>query len=300
MPDLYESNLLDAAFRGRRFPVGELSAESDHDAAEHVAYRRRGADIEPLGRKADRGTLSIPLYNTPELVARYGTLYPDLFAELLGLFDENPIGELTHPTLGTFRAKVGPWRQRAEGRQGRNGITLELAWVEHNAEAGMIGSEGALASDPSSQATTSAEAADAAMLKADPELSLGWALCTPPLSAFLLALEAAELRLAVIEARLAALATLVSTNLGLLTTAGAYEAVQELEALRVALAALRASLVPTANARPVVLAVPMALHEIAAMVYGDASRTDLLTAANTFDDPLVVPAGTTVLVPPLV
>ena len=42
----------------------------------------------------------------------------------------------------------------------------------------------------------------------------------------------------------------------------------------------------------------MGVCEIAASVYGDISKTSLLYAANSFTDPLLVPAGTVVTVLP--
>ena len=62
--------------RGRTFPVQNAPAQGGNDVAEHVAYLRRGADVEPTGLKAYRGTFTIPLINTPRLEAIYGQLFP--------------------------------------------------------------------------------------------------------------------------------------------------------------------------------------------------------------------------------
>ena len=43
--------LAEATYEGVPFPVSTLSVEGGHDFAEHTAYLRRGADMEPCGQK---------------------------------------------------------------------------------------------------------------------------------------------------------------------------------------------------------------------------------------------------------
>lgn len=46
------ANLAEAAYEGRTFPVQNAPTQGGNDVAEHTAYLRRGADVEPTGLKA--------------------------------------------------------------------------------------------------------------------------------------------------------------------------------------------------------------------------------------------------------
>ena len=115
----------EASYRGILFPVESADVDGGTDFVEHTAYRRRGADMEPAGLKAYKGSLTIPLLNTGPLVQRYGTLWPDLRADLVQMFSDNPIGTLIHPTWGSLEVAILSWSTK-DSPDLRNGQRLTL------------------------------------------------------------------------------------------------------------------------------------------------------------------------------
>ena len=135
MTDAFRS-LPEASYDGLRFPVERLEWTGGNDLVEHTAYRRPGADVEPTGRKAYRGTMVVALVNTPLLVARYGELFPRLRHDLLTRFDARPIASLMHPTLGSITAAIGEVSETADASD-RGGVRLTVQFVEHNASVAL-------------------------------------------------------------------------------------------------------------------------------------------------------------------
>jgi len=271
--------------------------DGGNDFAEHVAYRRRGADMEPTGLKAYKGSLTIPLINSGPLVERYGTLWPDMRYELVTEFSDHPIGTLVHPTWGSLEVAILSWSAK-DSPDLRNGQRLTVQWQEHNATmAVLIGLDGAVSTDPTTTVQSLATTAD--------ELSAGKAGYVPLAPVFavtMTALEAPEV-LAYSEV-LAAFSVLFGAiayalTLGSMTGLDATGAYAALLALRVATQGYYARFAPgISGVRYFVLPADMGVCEIAASVYGDISKTSLLYAANSFADPLLVPAGTVVTVLP--
>lgn len=297
MADLFSRVLLDASFEGLTFPVSECSTDGGHDAVEHVAYRRRGADIEPTGLKAYRGTLTVPLLNG---LGTYGNdLFPGRWRDLTQKFETTPIGTLYHPTRGSFTALIQSWPEKASPSV-RNGVTLEVHWVEHNGESLiLLSSADAAAANAPANAQRQAAEADTATAAVTPAGTF------VPLEArfadALAYLDLATRSYAQVTATVADLVSLVNGNLALpaLAPASAHAAVIALEALRATTYRLVDHYLGTA-ARPRSYTVPrtMALWQVAQEVYGDASRVGLLAAANAVPDPLFVPAGRVLTVPP--
>lgn len=291
MADEFSTLIADASFEGILFPVETASTDSGHDAAEHTAYRRRGADIEPTGRQADRGTLTIPLVNTPALAARYGTLFPDLYRTLRALFEEVPIGELLHPTRGTFQALIKSWHEELSP-DSRSGTVLKVDWVEHNASAlAQTAPDGGPPSDTTANASELASVADAKMAAVP---SSGYTPVAPTFNTQLAILDGPGLTFADVGACFRVLFGAVDANLALATlaTAAAYEARSALENLRAAVVAMQSRYQPQRD-RVRLFTVPqtMALWQVAQIVYGDASLDGLILAANAIEDALFVPAG---------
>ena len=129
--------LSEATYQGVTFPVSDAPCEGGNDFAEHTAYRRAGADMEPTGWRAWSGSLTIPCINTEALTRRYGVLWPDKRTELLDLFRENPRGELSHPLLGSLVVAITDVSQSG-GSDVRNGVTLTVRWKEHNATLALL------------------------------------------------------------------------------------------------------------------------------------------------------------------
>ena len=287
----------EASYRGIRFPLETADVDGGTDFAQHVAYRRRGADMEPTGLKAYKGSLTIPLINSGPLVERYGTLWPDMRYELVTEFSDHPIGTLVHPTWGSLEVAILSWSAK-DSPDLRNGQRLTVQWQEHNATmAVLIGLDGAVSTDPTTTVQALATTAD--------ELSAGKAGYVPLAPVFavtMTALEAPEV-LAYSEV-LAAFSVLFGAiayalTLGSMTGLDATGAYAALLALRVATQGYYARFAPgISGVRYFVLPADMGVCEIAASVYGDISKTSLLYAANSFADPLLVPAGTVVTVLP--
>ena len=287
----------EASYRGILFPVESADVDGGTDFVEHVAYRRRGADMEPAGLKAYKGTLTIPLINTGPLVQRYGTLWPDLRADLVQMFSDNPIGTLIHPTWGSLEVAILSWSTK-DAPEIRNGQRLTVQWQEHNASlAALIALDGAVTTDPTTTVQSLATIADT--LSAG---KAGYVPLAPVFAVTMTKLETPEV-LAYSEV-LAAFSLLFGAinyalTLSSMTGLDAAAAYAALLTLRVATQGYYARFAPgISGVRYFVVPADMGVCEIAASVYGDISKTSLLYAANSFTDPLIVPAGTVVTVLP--
>lgn len=289
--------LPEAEYRGIRFPLESSDMEGGNDFVEHTAYRRRGADMEPAGIKAYRGSLTIPLINSGPLVARYGRLWPDLRGDLIAEFESHPIGTLVHPTWGTLEIAVQSW-SASDDPGLRNGQRLKVTFEEHNASlATLIGASGALTTDPTTTVQSQAQAADA--LGAP---FTGYTPITTGIVTQMTALESASsLTSSEVQGAFNTMNGLVTTRLALPSLAGvdANAAVVALSAVRVSLQSYFARYAPNVRAvRYYRLPAEMSVAEIAHTVYGDMSLTGLVLAVNSFVDPLLVPAGTLITVLP--
>lgn len=295
------SQLAEASFAGVDFPLSDLSVEGGNDFAEHTAYLRRGADMEPCGQKAYRGNFTVALVNTPRLVARYGELFTELRAVLVAAFEKSPIGSLTLPGYGTFPAAITGWTGDLVADV-RSGVPLKVTFVEHNGEASLLEtSTGATPANTPATVTVKAAAADTAML-AYPGATSALALASV-VAAQLAALDALAIgapltatgecfrrMLDPIGSRLA---------LPLFAPASANAVVIALLALQAAVLDLQSRYQPTlALQRRYTVPETMALWQVAQNVYGDASQTALLRAANAISDPLFVPSGTVLTILP--
>lgn len=296
-PDLLATTLLEAAFEGVAFPVTECKTRGGHASAKHRAYRRRGVDNEPTGQEPYTGTLAVPLLAG---LAPYGDrLFPGTYYDLLAKLEANPIGLLTHPTKGVFRAMIDSWDEVA-APDVRNGVTLELRWTEHNGEAGiLLAADGQTPTDPASAAQTQATAADAAMASVAPG---GYTATAPVFAAQLAFLDAATRTPLEIAAATGTMLAAVNANLALavFAPATAHAAVAALEALRAQTYAVRSSRLGASGApRTFTNDATQPLWMIARRLYGDAARASVLMAANGISDPLFVPAGSVLVVPAL-
>ena len=287
----------EASYRGILFPVESADVDGGTDFVEHVAYRRRGADMEPAGLKAYKGTLTIPLINTGPLVQRYGTLWPDLRADLVQMFSDHPIGTLIHPTWGSLEVAILSWSAK-DSPDLRNGQRLTVQWQEHNASlAALIALDGAVTTDPTTTVQSLATTADT--LSAG---KAGYVPLAPVFAVTMTKLETPEvLAYSEVLAAFSLLFGAISYALTLSSMTGldAAAAYAALLTLRVATQGYYARFAPgISGVRYFVVPADMGVCEIAASVYGDISKTSLLYAANSFTDPLLVPAGTVVTVLP--
>lgn len=309
MPDDLKA-LAECSFDGLAFPVTRITTEGGHRFAEHEAYLREGADLEPCGRRAYRGTITIPMENAPALVKRYGKLFPTLLFNLREKFRENPIAELAHPELGPFAALMHSWSTTLDAEH-RSGVPFEVSYIEHNAEAGLLADADGATSSTSTAVAAQAASADAAMLAyrvrvltpLNPLLSaadilvlaaVGWTPLTSIFSTQLALLEASALPFTAVSACFRVMLDAVAANLALsiFASASAHAATLALLQLRASTYDLRSRYQPTlSRVRTFTVPETMALWQVAQLVYGDSSKTRLILAANAISNPLAVKAG---------
>lgn len=290
--------LAEATYGEVTFPISALSVDGGHDFAEHTAYLRRGADMEPCGQKAYSGSFTIPCINTPRLVQRYGELFRGLREGIVSLFEDAPIGTLTLPGYRAFTAAVKTWGSELDPGK-RNGTDLKVTFAEHNGTAALLtgGGGGAPTNTPASVATK-ADAADAAMAV---YAASGWSATSATVAAQLARLEDSALPFQAVSECFRLMLAPVDANLRLplFGAASAHAAAVALLSLRASVYDLRSRYQPTlARLRRYTVPAPMALWEVAQSVYGDASRTALLLAANSVPDPLFIKAGTVLTILP--
>lgn len=288
----YRENLLDASYEGVTFPVSEAETETSHDLARHKAYRRPGADLEPLGLNEDSGTLVVPLFN--DLDGFRGVdMYPGRYRRLLDVIRQTPIGRLVHPTRGPVRAAIVVVKEKLLATQ-RNGIVLSLAWVEHTpttgAEARSITTEATRArlDDFDSAATVAGLAAEA---QAEQLRALLDAVDTAAGEG--LAVLAA---LAALRARIDEIAALPAMG-----DASSWPVLRAFGVFKAATVGLVEVYAPE-TAAPQTFELPATMSVTAAglLIYGDATAgADLLLKANRLSDPTRIPEGTRLTVPPL-
>lgn len=288
--------IAEASYEGVSFPLQDAPVDGGNDFAEHTAYRRSGADMEPTGWRAYSGSLMIPCINTARLVARYGKLWPDKSNDLISLFKEKPRGTLVHPLLGTLVVAVMDVSQTGDVAV-RNGVYLNVKWKEHSASlALLVGSDGVLTTDPTTTVTTKADEADAA--------GTGLAGYTPLKSTVdtqTTYLETAPRGYSDVLSAFRAMLSPLDANLALASVQAAdgYAAQVALLNLRVALLSYRARFVPgQASLRYYTVPTEMTVADVSRVVYGNLSGMSLLFAANTFVDPLSVAPGRVLTVLP--
>lgn len=292
------SELAEAVYEGVRFPVEVAPTQGGNDFAEHTAYLRRGADMEPTGLRAYKGTLSIPLINTGTLVARYGELFPGLRFDLLNTFQTTPRGQLSHPTFGVLTVAITDWSERLTPDQ-RNGVMLDVSWVEHNGSASLlVGTDG---QTPANTPTTVSEAATDADAKMA-AVGSGYTPVKDTIDEQLVYLGEASRSYSEVADAFRKMLAPVDANIALplFSAASAHAATVSLLNLRAALFDFRSRYAPVlTQVRYYTVPVPMAVWEIAVAVYGDASKDGLIYAANSFSDPLLVNAGRVLTILPL-
>lgn len=307
MADDLERVLATAAFDGGdgfvEFPVGKVGSQEDYDVIEHSAPRRAGADLQLNGRKARRGTLEVLLYN--DLIGWPDDLFPARYTDLLRAIDNGnsssaSIGTLSHPTKGTFQAAIRSVGEEIDP-QVRSGLTLTLAWVEHNNGAALLVADVGTQRDAPAQAQARADAADTEMAAADPDAS--YTPTRPVIDTQLAVLESATAaNYAAITAALRTMRTVVAANAALPVFAGisGHFAVRALRALGASVGALRSRYLPDANrVREYVVPAQMTDWQVAAAVHGAAKWAPLIRQANSVPDWGAIAPGTRLVILPL-
>ena len=292
----YLKDLAEFSFEGIRFPAQAAETMGGNDFVKHVAYRRRGADVEYTGQRAYSGSFTIPLVNSPQLVARYGDLASGVRYDLLNAFETTPIGSLQHPTYGLITAAIEEWSEPIDAGV-RNGFVWTVKWSEHNATAGLLlGPDGALPTDTDATVETRAETADTLGASV-----AGYRPTAPTARSQMTFLASAPRSYTQVNDAFRQMTDVVAFNLALPGMVGpaSNAATRALLDLRSAIDDLRGRYV-IGDGRRRYYTVPsgMALWEVSLAVYGTAARVRDLLGANTITDPLAVPAGTVVTVLP--
>lgn len=298
-PRSFAATILRASFEGVEFPVASADTTTSHDGQGHKAYLVPGADFEPTGLNEDHGTLTVPLHNG---VDGMEDLYPATFRRLLAAVKANPIGAMVHPTRGRIRAFVSVFHDAFDAST-QDGITVQLQWAEHN------GNSTDQATDPATAPRQrTAAACVLAAERVDAEIV---ALGNPLLMALLIAGYIGE--------QFAQLDSVVQT-------AGSIQAIFALMQDRVdelreypeftvalgfgvagALSGLGVSLVGTlstyisglSTASGVVTQVNQTVWDIAEASYGTVRGVEAILDANTIPDPMNIPPGTELIIPPV-
>ena len=288
--------LSECTYEGLVFPVSECPVEGGNDFAEHTAYRRAGADMEPTGWRAWSGSLTIPLINTAILVKRYGVLWPDLRTALVDAFRETPRGALSHPLLGNLTVAITDVQQSGSVDV-RNGVTLTVRWKEHNASVSLaIGADGVITTDPTTTVNTRAELADAAGVSLT-----GYVAVAATISAEATFLEEAPRTYSDVLGAFGRMDAVVAANIALpsVQSLDGYACNVALLNLRATLVSYRGRFVPgDASLRYYVVPATMSLAEVALATYGSLNGITSVLSANTFTDPLNIASGTVVTILP--
>ena len=225
-------------------------------------------------------------------------MFPGLYYDLLVSLEENEISTIIHPTKGEFQALLR-WRETVDADK-RNGVALQIQWQEHNASSGkIVGNEEDNAPQPASTSAVinKAKTADAEASS----VSTTYKPIASDLETTLDKLDASDtLTAPQIEGVFGESVVLVMGALadpGLSTALG-HDAVIALEDTQSLLARLRRQYLGDRTTRRM-FQVPaeMALWEVAVAATGDASKADIIAAANAIDDPLAIPAGTILVIP---
>lgn len=111
-------------WRGETVPCSGLDTEFEHRLAERVYYRVDAAGHEPTGLQPVRTSATLHFLNTID-----PSLYPGKWQTYRKLLTDGTPGDLKHPDLGRFFARVSRFRFRMSP-QSSAGISVDVEWVQ--------------------------------------------------------------------------------------------------------------------------------------------------------------------------
>jgi prophage DNA circulation protein len=129
----WKDNLLDASFRGAGFEVLRTRDKGERALVEHEYPYRPGAEVEDMGRKARRISLTA-VFNGPQ--------YEAGLARLVAALEESGPGELVHPVFGSVTVRAASWDIPHEGEQ-PDYVEMALEFVEVGTDNAFLGATGA-------------------------------------------------------------------------------------------------------------------------------------------------------------
>jgi prophage DNA circulation protein len=302
----WESGLMEASFAGITFPVGDRALVGGRAFARHRPAYASGQRTEDQGRDPYVVQLTIPLFRGVS-----EDHYPGIYDQLRLAFDDPETGgvaEFVDPELGPYTARVGSWKWATDPEL-RDGGIFTVTFEEEGDAAGPI---------ESNVSRATASSVESAADDADAELSA-------------LGITAADVVQAIAAGGFPATSRLFAgTPIGSIVT-NVVEKVNEAEATAAAVTglveqaasqigivaqlagdqpdgavafgrlfdtinALRAWGEARASAAGPLLSLtttsPTSVYELAAMLYGDASRVDEVLAAVPTMHPGIVQPGT--------
>lgn len=115
----WEDRLLNASFRGAPFEVLGTRDHGEHAVVEHEYPYRDGGEVEDMGRKARRISIT---------AAVWGKDYETALETLIKALDERGPAELVHPVFGPVTAQALPWDISHDAER-RNYAELALEFV---------------------------------------------------------------------------------------------------------------------------------------------------------------------------
>lgn len=117
----WEDNLLDASFRGVTFDCLRTQDSAQRDTASHEYPYLDGADVEDLGRKARRISMSAMFF---------GKDYENRLQAFIKELDKPGNGELIHPVFGSIKAAQLTDYQLGHDADSPDACTVELTFIE--------------------------------------------------------------------------------------------------------------------------------------------------------------------------
>lgn len=128
----WKDNLLDASFRGVTFDVLRTRDRGERALVEHEYPYRPGAEVEDMGRKARRISMTAVFY---------GQEYEAGLAALLEALEKPGKAELIHPVFGSVTVCAGPYDIPHEGEQ-PDYVEVSLEFVEAAPDNPFLGASG--------------------------------------------------------------------------------------------------------------------------------------------------------------
>lgn len=104
----WQTDLLDASFRGVAFEVESVDDNGEKSLALHEYPYRAGANIEDLGRKARI---------IPVRALIWGDDYAERLQKLIAAFESSGPGELIHPVYGVVNVVIRKWEVHEEAER---------------------------------------------------------------------------------------------------------------------------------------------------------------------------------------
>jgi prophage DNA circulation protein len=294
--------LFGSSFEGIDFPVTNVDVAWGHDNVKHKGLRTDGVDVEPTGLKPFTFKYTIALFNDLDGEGSWSkNLFPEVYQDLVNALRDNPIGQLNDIARGEITVAVDDVQEHWVGEK-QDGLYLDVTFTQHNGSATLTGLQGT----SSEETSNPSQSVETRAVEADGYRSGGFAN-VPPLSSLATTLtvtaETSGAGFRDVDAAVSALVNTAQSNLGLTVTQGVEAHDYRVAVTRTIAAAyaVKTAVLGIVKPRTYIVPVTMPLTRIAAQqqVYGDPSKANLLSAANSIPDPVRVLAGTVLSVPPV-